>query len=663
VAVVKEGKRGRYRALYDLVPVAIWEEDWTKLLPSLRQFLDQGITDLRPHVAANPGFTDDMLRLLRVHAVNPAAVEMFRAVDADDLIRRGADIFDDTDPHDVFLLAMNAVLQGQRRIEGITTLRRLTGERMQVQYRIALPRITDEDGRVVICEMDISAAHEANERFGLVVRATSDVIWDYDMGRDHLWVSDGIQRIFGIPPEEVTGSLHLWLGRVHPDDIDTFLRDVDVSEKIDRAKWEKKYRLRNGADRYVWVRDEGFIQRDVIGAPVRMVGSLVDITDQQRLEDQLLRSQKLEAIGKLTGGMAHDFNNLLTVVMGSLESLEDHLGDDPVARQYLAVANSAVDRSAQLIDRLLSYTRKQPIMAQSVDIARQVQDTSQILQRALGEQIGFAVEAEPGLWPCRTDPGQFDSALLNLCINARDAMPRGGRVTISLRNQQIAPLDPSGLPPGPYVSVTLADTGEGMDAATLQAAFDPFFTTKEFGAGSGLGLTMVQGFAHQSKGAASIRSEPGVGTQVTLHLPAEPAAALASTEETPARAAAGRRTGRVLLVEDQEILRAHMAGLLERLGLRVIAAGHVEEALTILASEGQINLVVTDIILPGGQSGLDLGYMIGTQYPGLPVIYMSGYSDTVAGAEQRLRAGENFLRKPFRSKELAEMLDLVLAPS
>ncbi|MBQ1203047.1 MAG: PAS domain-containing protein, partial [Loktanella sp.] len=501
-----------------------------------------------------------MLGLLAVRAVNPAAVDMFRAQNATDLINRSRDLFDAHQQHSVFELMMDAILNGRQRIEGVTTLLRLDGERVYVQYRIALPKLSDKIGNVVICDMDISAEHSATERFELVARATTDVVWDYNIQNETIWVSDGSQRIFGIDSAEFETGVSAWAARIHPDDAANILGHLDQVLKHGGDSWEARYRLRKGDDSYAWVKSDGFILRDASGKAVRMVGSLVDVTEQRQLEEQLLQAQKLEAMGKLTGGMAHDFNNLLTVVMGSLEALEDRIGGDSAAQQYLQVANRAVDRSAQLINSLLSYARKQPMAVRTVDLARQVQEIRQMLQRTLGEQVELSVVRAEDLWQCRTDPAQFESALLNLCINARDAMPKGGKLTVEMRNTDIRPdhaLVKLGLAAGPYVLVSVADDGEGMDAATLQLAFDPFFTTKEFGAGSGLGLSMVQGFAHQSRGVATLQSEPGHGTVVSLYLPAVPGTEGITQPATPAEQARQTGAGHVLLVEDQEMVRIH----------------------------------------------------------------------------------------------------------
>lgn len=657
-------KNAHFRKLYDLVHVAIWEEDWTGVLAELRNMKRQGITDIREHARQTPGFADSMLAGLRVMAVNPAAVEMFGASSSEELIRRATEVFDADRPHSVFVTALHAIMHGERRIEGVTTLRRLSGEQVHVKYRIALPGLDDRDAHVVICEMDIGEIQKAKERLELVIRATSDVIWDFDLVRDTLWTSEGLKRQFGLDPAEMYSGLEKWTARIHPDDIGGVMRQFNAIVNEASDLWEQEYRFQNGEGVYRWVRDEGFILRDANDIAVRMVGSLVDITEQRELEERLRQSQKLEAIGKLTGGMAHDFNNLLTIVLGSLEGLEDHIGDNASARRLLDTATHAVDRSARLISQLLSYARQRPMALQSVDMAQMVACMIQVVSRTLGEQIKVSVVQDPGLWNCRADPGQFESALLNLCLNARDAMRDGGELTIGMHNADVGakhPLVSKGLAKGKYVVLSVADSGHGMDEATLHSAFDPFFTTKEVGAGSGLGLSMVLGFAQQSRGTAQILSEPGRGTAVELYLPAVAVVETAEEKPSPLDCDQHRGAGHILVVEDQDMVRDHVANLLSHLGYTVTTSGTAAEAINLFNSETHIDLVLTDIVLPGGVSGLDLAETFSELRPDIPVAFMSGYSETSSDTPSPLLEGRNFLRKPFRRADLGNLLQRLLA--
>ncbi len=654
-------QNARYRALYDLVPVAIWEEDWSGVMDVMRRLKAEGVEDIFDYMRQNPYFVENTLARLQVLSVNRAAVEMFRARDPEELLRRAPEVFQADEPHSVFQTALDAIMRGEHRLEGKNRLRRLDGEELHVMFRIALPDIADPDPRVVICEMDISAERYANERFELVTQATSDVIWDFDIVNDTLWASEGLQRSFGLDPEVMYNSLQNWTDRIHPEDLDRVMQNFDEILHKDRNDWVQEYRFRRGDDSYAIVKDAGHILRDAAGRAVRMVGSLVDITVQRQLEEQLVQSQKLEAIGKLTGGIAHDFNNLLTIILGSLEALEERVTGDEVAKRHLVPALKAVDRSTRLISQLLSYARQQPLAPQAIDMKRQLHDVMQMIRRTLGESIEIVVNEQPDLWRLSADPGQFDNALLNLSINARDAMPDGGTLTIEAQNAVVSATDPlveRGLTPGRYVRVSVADTGHGMGVATVQKAFDPFFTTKEFGAGSGLGLSMVQGFAHQSNGLAIIHSTLGHGTAVELYLPA----AEIRLHDAPAGEGGAARpqagAGRILLVEDQEMVRDHIVMVLEGLGYSVVTAECAADATEILQDNPPLDLMITDIVLPGGVSGVMLARTAREMMPGLPIRYTSGFADSGSDSEdaEPLIAGHNLLRKPFRRHELARFV-------
>ncbi len=656
-------ENAHYRKLYDLVPVAIWEEDWTGVLGALRALQAQGVDDIHAHAHENPAFVSSMLSQLEVLAVNAAAVEMFGASSARELIERATEVFEAENPGSLFLTALEAILGGKRTIEGVNRLRRLDGGALDVQVRIALPALDDRDGRVVICEMDITDSKATAERFELVTRATSDVIWDFDIVRDTMWASEGLQRIFGLNPKDLESSLSKWTERIHPDDLGGVMRQFEAIQHEGSNTWKEEYRFRKGDASYAFVRDEGFILRDATGAAVRMVGSLVDLTEQRMLEERFQHARKLEAIGKLTGGMAHDFNNLLTVIMGSLEAIEDLVGEDVATQNHVETAIHAVERSAYLINQLLSYARQRPMAPTTINMAHEVSQMCRVMSRTLGEHLRVSIRSEPDLWMCRADPGQFESALLNLCRNARDAMPDGGTLTVRMFNAEVgsvSPLAKRGLTPGRYAVLSVADTGHGMDEKTLNAAFEPFFTTKDVGAGSGLGLSMVQGFAQQSNGIVDIQSTPCKGTVVEIYLPAPAEFQIDSQTKVAPPVDRQRGSGNILLVEDQDMVRAHLTSMLEHLGYSVTSRISVPDAIKVLNSNTEIDLVLTDIILPGGETGLDLSRRASELRPGLPVAFISGYSDPLENNSVMLEEGNNFIRKPFRRNDLASLLNRML---
>ncbi len=377
--------------------------------------------------------------------------------------------------------------------------------------------------------------------------------------------------------------------------------------------------------------------------------------DIARLNSRLLQAQRLEAIGQLTGGVAHDFNNLLTVVLGNAEILAEQNADDPFKRQLAEMIGAAAQRGAELTQQLLAFARKQALTPAAVDINQRVAAMDPLLRRTLGEHIEVELVRGAGLWPAMVDPGQFENALLNLCLNARDAMPRGGRLTLETAN---AALDRSyvqdhpDVTPGQYVMVAVSDTGTGIAPEHLQKVFEPFFTTKEKGKGTGLGLAMVYGFTKQSAGHISIYSEPGHGTTVKLYLPRATGPDARPAPAPPAAAPAGGAET-VLVVEDDDLVRRYACTELQALGYRVLDADSGAAALAVIEREPGIDLLFTDVVMPGGMSGRELADAALQRRPGLKVLYTSGYTENAIVHHGRLDVGVMLLAKPYRRAELA----------
>ncbi|MCB9959015.1 MAG: CHASE domain-containing protein [Rhodospirillaceae bacterium] len=396
----------------------------------------------------------------------------------------------------------------------------------------------------------------------------------------------------------------------------------------------------------------------VIAATVR------DLTDRIAMEKQLNQAQKMEAIGQLTGGIAHDFNNLLSVIVGNLDLVEPQVQSDPRAAKRLQAALDSALRGAELTRRLLAFARQQPLEPQAIDLNRRLPELEAILTRMLGETIQMSVAPGRQLWWCVADPSQVDNALLNLAINARDAMPNGGNLVIETANITI---DESAIAkelevsPGDYVMLAVTDTGTGMSPEVLERATEPFFTTKEVGRGSGLGLSMVFGFAQQSGGYLKIYSELGHGTSVKIYLPrtaAPEGEATAAATETAAAVGGGER---VLLVEDNPDLREAVGAQLIDLGYRVEAVGHAQAALDHLERDNAFDLLFTDIVMPGGKSGYDLAREARRRYPDLKVLLTSGYAATAAGNGLESEFGASVLSKPYRMDDLAQRIRAVLS--
>jgi PAS domain S-box-containing protein len=654
----------RFRALYDIVPVAIWEEDWTGVMEVLRDLRAQGVRDIHDHARHTPDFVDGMLKRLSVISVNRAAVDMFRAASAEDLIRRCAEVFIANRPHSVFLTALDCILRGKREIEGVNVLRRLDGEIVHVLYRIPLPDIEDRGARVVICEMDVTAEHVSQERFEAVSQASSDVIWDFDIVRDTLWASDGLKRVFGLDPEAMYRGLENWTARIHPQDIDDVMASFDDLLAGKRTDWNQVYRFQRGDGSYAIVRDAGTAIFDESGRPVRMLGSLIDITEQMRLEEQLHQSQKLEAVGQLTGGIAHDFNNLLTVILGSSEELQEGLGNSPRLQKLAETILGAAERGALLTNRLLSFARKQALEPKVVDLGKKLFGMEDLLRRTLPEHIDLRISVAECPWRTKLDPGALESALLNLTLNARDAMPNGGTLGIEIRNLTSDDDDLDGLgegATGDHVMVSVTDTGTGIAADVIDRIFEPFFTTKDIGKGSGLGLSMVYGFVKQSGGQIRARSEPGTGTTLQLFFPRAILPDEARGAQNPRPAVIGG-SETILVVEDDRLVRENLIDQLQALGYRVLAATTAPEALEIVRQPGPIDLLFTDIVMPGGMDGVQLANQAQALRPKLRVLFTSGYPEHADIEFGGCEFCGDLLEKPYRRMEVAASLRKVLGP-
>ncbi len=370
-------------------------------------------------------------------------------------------------------------------------------------------------------------------------------------------------------------------------------------------------------------------------------------------ERHLRQAQKMEATGQLTGGIAHDFNNLLAIIQGNAELLTDEAyANKPMAQAILR----ATDRGAELTQRLLAFSRLQPLQPQPIDMSELIEEMSDLLTRALGETIEIEFDSAPDLWTALADRGQVENALLNLAINARDAMPNGGKLAVGCANVNIDTTDIAASPEaaaGDYIVLTVTDTGHGISEEVLEHVFEPFFTTKDVGKGSGLGLSMVHGFAKQSGGHVEIRSTVGVGTTVALYLPRSGSAVRKRGSESETSAPSGSNET-VLVVEDDPEVRKMTVRMLTDLGYRVLGTGDAAGARKILDRETRIDLLLSDVVLPGGQSGPDFAIEAANRISDLKVVLMSGYPSTLDGSA--LSTEQVLLKKPFRKRQLAEAI-------
>jgi PAS domain S-box-containing protein len=473
-------------------------------------------------------------------------------------------------------------------------------------------------------------------------------------GRVTRW-NKGAERLFGYAAGEVQGQ-HVGLLYPPGEGEAAFRRILAAVQGGEGYDLEKRLRRKDGQE--VDVHCSLSLLRDRRGQPAGVISYSVDVTERKRLEERYLQAQKLEAVGRLAGGVAHDFNNLLTAITGFAEFVLGSLPPDAPLRGPVQEILRASERGASLTRQLLTFGRRQRRNARVLDLNAVITGAEQLLRRLLREDIELATRLQPGLGRVHADPGQLEQVLLNLAVNARDAMPRGGRLTLATTNLWVGPDDPE-VPPGPYVLLKVTDTGVGMDAATRARAFEPFFTTKEIGKGTGLGLATVHGIVQQSGGHIEVDSEPGQGTTFKVYLPRvdEPARAGPSHDGVgvPPR---GSET--VLLVEDDDGVRALSRHVLQASGYRVLEASAGSEALhRFRRSASSIDLLVTDVVMPG-LGGTQLAERLRALQPGLKVLYLSGYADDAVVRHGILQAQVNFLQKPFTPAALARKVREVL---
>jgi PAS domain S-box-containing protein len=468
--------------------------------------------------------------------------------------------------------------------------------------------------------------------------------------RDGVWrtVNPAWTKTLGWNEAELLNRTSEWLE--HPDD--GGLTRTEVNRLIQgnlTVKFEGRFRHKDGS--YRWLSWTGVPDQDHIYAVARDVTAEKAAADRLKAtEEALLQSQKMEAVGQLTGGIAHDFNNLLTGIVGSLDLLQTRLNQgrtENVAR-YINAAMTSANRAAALTHRLLAFARRQPLIPKSVDANQLVVSLEDLLRRTIGETIDLEIAAPDDLWCTLCDPNQLESALLNLAINARDAMPDGGKLTIATANARIAGLtaDTPALLPGDYICIEVTDSGVGMSAEVAARAFDPFFTTKPIGQGTGLGLSMIYGFARQSNGHVTIDSRLGRGTSIKLYLPRHHGD-IAASHASAARAAEHAATGEtVLVVEDEPVVRGVILEMLHEEGYRTLEAVDGPSGLRILRTNGRVDLLITDVGLPG-MNGRQLADQARETRPRLKILFVTGYAESVAISEAFLQPGMEMITKPF----------------
>jgi signal transduction histidine kinase len=560
----------------------------------------------------------------------------------------------------------------------------------RVAANIALARLRREAAEAVRASEEV--AREQAERVQLALDAGAIIgTWVWDIQNDRLIADERFARSFNLSPEECRAGLPLAkvMESIHEEDKPNVARSIADALRGGGA-YRCEYRVHQQDGGYRWVEANGRVDLGPDGAPIRFPGILIDvdhrraietalrelnedlerrvqsaIAERERVEEELRQAQKMEALGQLTGGIAHDFNNLLTIVIGNVDMARRALTNSEVSRAGRAIdsAQKGAERAATLTQRLLAFSRRQPLAPKPIDLDRLVAGMGDLLHRALGEIVELETVSTAGLWKAEADPNQLEATILNLAVNARDAMPEGGKLTIETANvrldEQYAGAHAE-VAPGSYVALAVTDTGHGMSREVLSKALDPFFTTKGIGRGTGLGLSMAYGFVKQSGGHLKIYSEEGQGTTVKIYLPRllHVDEAVDESESAPVDRIKGNHS--ILVVEDDDDVRAYTVEILRELGYRVIEAHDGPSALRLIERQDrQIDLMFTDVVMPG-MSGRELADRARAVQPELKIIYTSGYTRNAIVHGGRLDAGVEVIAKPFTYQALAQKVADVL---
>jgi PAS domain S-box-containing protein len=498
----------------------------------------------------------------------------------------------------------------------------------------------------------------AEDRYRTLVERLPAITYIAELGAGGRWhyVSPQIESILGFAPAEWLAEPMNWMNHIHADDREIALAAERRFQETHEL-FQAEYRMFARDGRMLWFRDEGVMLRETDDRSLLMQGVMYDITGHKRLEDQLRHSQKMEAVGQLAGGVAHDFNNLLMLIQAHNERLRERLAAGDPAHEDALEIERAVTRAASLTRQLLAFSRKQVLDAKVLNLNTVLTDVVRMLDRLIPNHIEVRTVQAAALGRIKADPGQIEQMILNLAVNARDAMPHGGRLTLETKNVEVDEAYArayEGVPTGQYVMLAVADTGVGMDSQTQARIFEPFFTTKEPGKGTGLGLATVYGVVKQMGGAIWVRSEPGQGTSFDLYLPQVDAAVeRPAPEAQTALAAAPSGTETVLLVEDQDGIRGLVREFLQRKGYEVLQANDGDHALRIAVEhKNPIHLLVTDIVMPN-VGGRELARRLTEARPSMKVLFMSGYPDHASVSGEVGGEHAAVLQKPFMLATLA----------
>lgn len=529
-------------------------------------------------------------------------------------------------------LSVSPIRDAQDQIVGASSIMRDITERKQAQEQLL----------------------QSQERLQLALKAARMGTWRWEVHSNVLSWDEGLEELYEIAPGEEISSYEQFISRVHPED-----REF-VEKSVDRALGgtgglDYEFRILLPVGRVRWLADQGRVVRDPAGKPLYMTGVCLDITERKQVEERLRQAQRMESVGQLAGGIAHEANNMMSVVLGCADYVLQRSDLAEPVRQDVEQIWKAAKRTAGVTQQLLAFSRRQVLQPQVLDLNATVRGLEPILTRSLGEISGLRMHLSPTLGRVRADPGQLEQVLINLTLNARDAMPNGGRLTIETMNvvldpRYVATKPVDTLKPGEYAALIITDTGHGMDRETLGRIFEPFFTTKSVGQGTGLGLSTVYGIVKQSGGFIWAYSEPGLGTTLKLYFPlvAAPEEATEATGATPA----ARADEVIIVAEDEPMVRSIMARTLRESGYTVLEAADGREALEMLEARGdEISLVIADVVMPG-LGGREMAARVAERWPRVPVLFTSGYTGLDVVRRGLLEEGREFIQKPLAPEAL-----------
>ena len=499
-----------------------------------------------------------------------------------------------------------------------------------------------------------AALTESEARLHRALNAARMGIWFWSVERNELTWDVNLRQLYGLGSREPISTYEGFLSRVHPDD------RVFVTERVRRALEEGgdldyEFRITLPDGRVRWIADQGEIRRDEQGRPIYLTGVCTDVTDRRLAEERLRQAHRMESVGRLAGGVAHEANNQMSVILGAADFILRRTDVPEAVRTDVEFVQKAAERTAAVTAQLLAFSRRQILNPEVFDVNAVVKAWEPVLRRIMGEDCAVVLRLTPALGHVRADPGQLEQVLLNLALNARDAMPRGGTISLETFGTELTPAYARAKPgtavqAGDYIVLAVTDTGHGMDRETLSHIFEPFFTTKGIGQGTGLGLSTVYGIVKQSEGYVWAYSEPGQGTTFKIYLPVRSGSPVPGQKKSlPVPTRAGER---ILVVEDEAPVRLMMKRALEDAGYTVLDAGSGDEALDIVArTTGQINLVLTDVVMPG-RGGRELAEQLRKQMPDVPVLFTSGYTDGEIERRGLLGPEAAFIQKPLTPSAL-----------